>query len=81
MQETQVRSLGGEEPLEKEMARSPVFPRTEEAGGATVHRVPKESDTTTATSESTATFRWPLASLKFVVSHLEKIRVNMLGKV
>ena len=54
------------------------IPWTEEARGATVHWVTKESDTTTATSESTAR---PLGSLKFIISHLEKIRVNMLGKV
>ena len=44
MQETQVRSLGREDPLEKEMAtHSPILawgiPCTEEPGQATVHGV------------------------------------------
>ena len=44
MQETRVRSLGCEDPLEKEMAtHSSILawriPRTEEPGGATVHEV------------------------------------------
>ena len=83
MQETHVRSLGQEDVLEKGMAtHSSILtwriPWTEEAGGATVHWVAKESDTTTAASESAAQ---PLGSLKFIISHLEQIRVNMLGKV
>ena len=46
MQETQVQSLGGEDPLEKEMAtHSSILawriPWTEEPGGATVHGVAK----------------------------------------
>ena len=46
MQETQVRSLGREDPLEKEMAtRSSILtwkiPWTEEPGELTVHRVAK----------------------------------------
>ena len=48
MQETWVRSLGWEDPLEKEMATCSSIlawriPRTEEPGGATVHAV-AESD-------------------------------------
>ena len=51
MQETRVRSQGWEDPLEMEMAtHSSILawgiPWTEEPGGATVHRVAKESDTT-----------------------------------
>ena len=51
MQEMQVRSLGQEDSLEKEMATHSSMlvwriPWTEEPGGATVHRVAKESDTT-----------------------------------
>ena len=51
VQETQVRSLGQEDSLEKEMATHSSMlvwriPWTEEPGGATVHRVAKESDTT-----------------------------------
>ena len=46
---TRVRSLGQEEPLEKEMATHSSFlaweiPRTREAWRATVHEVAKESD-------------------------------------
>ena len=49
MQEAQVRSLGGEDPLEEEMAPhynilAWEIPWTEEPGG--LHRVPKESDMT-----------------------------------
>ena len=49
-QETRVRSLGREDPLEKGMAtHSSILawriPRTEEPGGAAVHVVAKESDT------------------------------------
>ena len=55
-QETWVQSLGQEDPLEKEIAaHSSIFaweiPRTEEPGGATVHGVTKESDTTLATKQ------------------------------
>ena len=51
MQETQVRSLGEEDPLKKGMAiHSSILdwkiPRTEKPGGATVHGVTKESETT-----------------------------------
>ena len=52
MQEMWVQSLGGEDPLEQEMATySSIFawkiPWTEEPGGLhTVHGVAKESDTT-----------------------------------
>ena len=51
MQETQVKSLGQEDPLEKEMAtHSSILawriPWTEETGGLTVHGVAKESDIT-----------------------------------
>ena len=51
VQETQVRSLGQEDSLEKVMATHSSMlvwriPWTEEPGGATVHRVAKESDTT-----------------------------------
>ena len=50
MQETQVRSLGREDPLEEEMATHSSalawrIPWTEEPWGATVHGVSKESDT------------------------------------
>ena len=50
-QETQVRSLGREDPLKKEMAThskilAQEIPWTEETGGATVNGVTKESDTT-----------------------------------
>ena len=50
MQEIQVRSLGWEDLLEKEMATHPSIlvweiPRTEEAGGL-VHGVAEESDMT-----------------------------------
>ena len=46
MQETQVRSLGWEDPLGKEMATHSSFlawriPWAEEPGGATVHKVEK----------------------------------------
>ena len=46
MQETWVQSLGGEDPLDKEMAtHSSIYawriPWTEEPGGATVHGVTK----------------------------------------
>ena len=55
MQETWVQSLGQEDPLEKEIAHSSIFaweiPRTEKPGGATVHGVTKESDTTLATKQ------------------------------
>ena len=52
-QETQVRSLGWEEPLEEGMATHSMIlawriPWTEEPGGATVHGV-AELDTTEAT--------------------------------
>ena len=52
MQEAPIQSLGGEDPLEGEMAtHSSVLawgiPWTEEPGGATVHRV-AESDATEA---------------------------------
>ena len=58
IQETRVRSLGREAPLEKEMAAySSILaweiPWTEEPGGVTVHRVAKESDTTERLSVST----------------------------
>ena len=51
MQETQVRTLGQEDPLEKEMVtHSSILaweiPWTEGAWRATVHEVTKESDTT-----------------------------------
>ena len=51
MQEMRVQSLGQEDPLEKEMAtHSSILaweiPWTEEPGGATVHGVAKELDTT-----------------------------------
>ena len=51
MQDVQVWSLDQEDPLEKEMAtRSSILawemPWTEEPGGATVHGVTKEADTT-----------------------------------
>ena len=51
VQETQVRSLGQEDSLEKEIATHSSMlvwriPWTEEPGRATVHRVAKESDTT-----------------------------------
>ena len=51
MQEIRVPSLGLEDPLSKGMAtHSSILawriPRTEEAGGAIVHRVVKELDTT-----------------------------------
>ena len=51
MQEMQPRSLGREDPLEKEMATlSSILaweiPWTEEPGGLQVHGVSKESDTT-----------------------------------
>ena len=51
MQETWVWPLGGEDPLEKEMATlSSILaweiPWTEEPGGLQVHGVSKESDTT-----------------------------------
>ena len=50
MQETVVKSLGGEDLLEKEMATHPSIlaweiPWTEEPGRATVHGVAKELDT------------------------------------
>ena len=50
-QETWVQSLGGEDPLEKELAtRSSILAWeiswTEEPGGLTVHGVAKESDMT-----------------------------------
>ena len=51
MQETQVRSLGWEDPLEKEMATHPSIlaweiPWTEEPGGLQSMGVSKNSDTT-----------------------------------
>ena len=51
MQEMWVPSLGQEDPLEEEMTtHSSILAwkiaRTEELGGATVHRVAKELDTT-----------------------------------
>ena len=51
MQEMEPRSLGQEDPLEKEMATLSsilawVIPWTEEPGGLQVHGVSKESDTT-----------------------------------
>ena len=52
MQETQVPSLGRQDPLEKEMAThftilAGEIPWTEEPGGLhTIHGVAKESDTT-----------------------------------
>ena len=51
VQEIWVRSLGQEDPLEKKMAaHSSILawkiPWTEEPGGAAVHGVAKESDTT-----------------------------------
>ena len=51
MQEMWVWSPGQEDPLEKEMATHPSIlaweiPWTEEPGGATVHGVAKELDTT-----------------------------------
>ena len=51
MQETQVPSLGQEDPLEKEMTiHSSILaweiPWTEEPGGLQFHRVAKELDTT-----------------------------------
>ena len=51
MQETQVQSPGGKDPLEKEMAtNSSIFaweiPWTEEPGGLQFMGVTKESDTT-----------------------------------
>ena len=51
MQETPLRTLSREDPLEKEMATHSSFlaweiPWPEEPGGATVHGVAKESDTT-----------------------------------
>ena len=51
MQEMWVWSLGREDPLEKEMATLPSIlaweiPWTEEPGGATLHDVAKELDTT-----------------------------------
>ena len=51
VQETQVCSPGREDPLEEGMAtHSSILawriPRTEEPGGATIHGVEKESDTT-----------------------------------
>ena len=51
MQEPRVRSLGLEDSLDKEMATHPSIlaweiPWTEKPGGATVHRVTKESDVT-----------------------------------
>ena len=51
MWETQVQSLGQEDPLEKEMAtHSSILawriPRTEEPGGLITHGVAKELDTT-----------------------------------
>ena len=51
MKETRVQSLGGEDPLEKEMAtRFSILASkilwTEESGGATVNGATKESDMT-----------------------------------
>ena len=51
MWEMQVRSLGGEDPLEQEMATHSSslawnIPRAEEPGGLAVHGVTKESDRT-----------------------------------
>ena len=59
MQETQVRSLGGENPLEKEMAtHSSILaweiPWTEEPGWATVHRVVSVGHDLATKSPSTA---------------------------
>ena len=50
-QETQLRFLGWEDPLEKEIATYPSIlaweiPWTEKSGGLTVHGVSKESDMT-----------------------------------
>ena len=50
-QETQLRFLGWEDPLEKEIATYPSIlaweiPWTEKSGGLTVHGVAKESDMT-----------------------------------
>ena len=50
MQETRVQSLGWDDPLEKEMATTPVFLSEKSHGQrslwATVYRVTKELDTT-----------------------------------
>ena len=51
MQDMRVLSLGGEDPLEKEMATQSnilawEIPWTEKPGQAIVHEVAKESDTT-----------------------------------
>ena len=69
-QETQVRSLGREDPLEERMAtHSSVLTReipwTEEPGGATVHGV-AESDTT----EHTHTFNIMPVTIKFTIGFL-----------
>ena len=77
-QETQIRSLGQEDPLGEEMAtHSSVLareiPRTEEPGGATVHGV-AELDMT----EHTHTFNiMPVTikfTIRFLVSTLYKIK-------
>ena len=57
MPETQVQSLGWEDPLEKEMATHSStlawrIPWTEEPGGATVYGVEKESDSETKQQQS-----------------------------
>ena len=57
MPETQVQSLGWEDPLEKEMAPHSStlawrIPWTEEPGGATVYGVEKESDSETKQQQS-----------------------------
>ena len=45
MQETQVGSLGGEDPLKKEMAtHSNILAMNRGAWRATVHEIPKQSD-------------------------------------
>ena len=57
MPETQVQSLGWEDPLEKAMAPHSStlawrIPWTEEPGGATVYGVEKESDSETKQQQS-----------------------------
>ena len=64
MQETQVRSLGGEEPLEKEMARHSSIlawsiPWTEEPGGLQSMGSQK-SQTRLSDSTTTKTTAWQL---------------------
>ena len=57
MQEVWVQSLGQEDPLEEEMGTHPLHysclrnPMDRGARQATVHGVPKESDTTLATKQ------------------------------